>query len=290
MNLEPSISAPPATSVAAVVLSAADFRVIAGILHEEARIHLSEAKINLVQSRLARRLRERRLDSFAAYLRLVREDGDERSRMIDALTTNHTHFFREKHHFDDLRSHVLPRLQARAEAGQPVRLWSAGSSSGEEIYSMAMTLAGTGAGDARWLGRDVRLLATDLSPSMVEAVAAARYPAIGADHIPLPYRAAWLQADGAEIVVDPALRALITARTLNLFAPWPFRGQFDVIFCRNVMIYFEADARAELEARLIAQLRPGGTLYIGHSERLSPATAASVLSSGQTIYRKPEHG
>ena len=283
-----SFTAAPAVSVAAVVLGPADFRAIAEILRAEARISLNEAKINLVQSRLARRLRERGLDNFPAYLRLVREDAEERARMVDALTTNHTHFFREKHHFDHLRAEVLPRLKARAEAGQPVRVWSAGSSSGEEIYSVAMTLAGTSPIDARWLSRDVRLLATDLSPSMVEAVAGARYPSIGADHIPLPYRAAWLQTDGGEVAIDPALRALVTARPLNLFEPWPFSGQFDVIFCRNVMIYFDADARADLEARLVAQLRPGGTLYIGHSERLSPAVAATVQSCGQTIYRKPE--
>ena len=111
--------------------------------------------------------------------------------------------------------------------------------------------------------------------------------ASAADQIPLPYRAAWLQHNDGEAVIDPALRALVTARCLNLFEPWPFSGRFDVIFCRNVMIYFDADARAELEARLVAQLRPGGTLYIGHSERLSAAVAAGVESCGQTISRKP---
>ncbi len=287
MKHEP-LPSPTTTTVATVVLGPADFRSIADILRAEARSSLGGSKINLVQSRLARRLRECRLDNFPAYLRLVRDDAGERARMVDALTTNHTHFFREKHHFDHLRAEVLPRLKARADAGQPVRLWSAGSSSGEEIYSVAMTLAGTSPGEARWLGRDVRLLATDLSAPMVEAVAEARYPSIGADQIPLPYRAAWLHTDGGEVAVDPRLRALVTARPLNLFAPWPFRGQFDVIFCRNVMIYFDADARASLEARLVAQLRPGGTLYIGHSERLSPSVAARVQSCGQTIYRKPE--
>jgi chemotaxis protein methyltransferase CheR len=272
----------------AVALSAADFRAVADILHAEARITLGEAKVNLVQSRLARRLRECGLDDFRDYLRLVREDEAERTRMVTALTTNHTHFFRENHHFDHLRTEVLPRLRARAEARKPVRLWSAGCSSGEEVYSAAMVLAGTSRADARWLGGDVRLLATDLSQPMVTAVGRARYPAIGADQVPLPYRAAWLHDDGGEVSVDPTLRALVTARCLNLFRPWPFTGQFDVIFCRNVMIYFDADARAELEQRLVAQLRPGGILYIGHSERLSRAAAAATQLCGQTIYRRSE--
>ena len=269
-------------------LGTTEFREVAEILRAEARISLGEAKINLVQSRLARRLRESGLTDFSAYLRLVRKDDAERARMVTALTTNHTLFFRENHHFDHLRAEVMPELKARAGAGQPVRLWSAGCSSGEEVYSMAMVLAGTSRADAHWLRGDVRLLATDLSLPMVEAVGRARYPALGADQIPLPYRAAWLHNEGAEVAIDPALRALVTARGLNLFAPWPFAGQFDVIFCRNVMIYFDADARAELEQRLVAQLRPGGTLYIGHSERLSSAAAAATTCCGQTIYQKPK--
>ena len=279
---------PLVTATPAATLSQAEFRTVAAILRQEARISLSESKISLVQSRLARRLRSCGLADFRSYLRLVGENAGERALMVTALTTNHTHFFRENHHFDHLRSEVLPHLRERAASGQPVRLWSAGCSSGEEVYSMAMVLAGTSRADARWLGGDVRMLATDLSEPMVEATARGVYPTIVADKIPLPYRAAWLCPSADELTIDPELRALVTARTLNLFRPWPFRHQFDVIFCRNVMIYFDADARAELEQRLVAQLRPGGTLFIGHSERLTGAAAAAIVCRGQTIYFKPE--
>ena len=272
---------------AAASLSHAEFRTVAAILHADSRISLSAAKLTLVQSRLARRLRNCGLHDFRAYLKLVDADPVERAQMVSALTTNHTHFFRESHHFDHLRSTVLPPLRERAAAGEPVRLWSAGCSSGEEVYSMAMVLAGTRRDDADWLRGDVRLLATDLSQAMVDATRRGVYPAIGADQIPLPYRAAWLHPEGGgDIVVDAELRAAVTARTLNLFARWPFRGQFDIIFCRNVMIYFDADARADLEERLVAQHRPGGTLYVGHSERLSGAAAAAARSHGHTTYVK----
>ena len=267
-------------------LSLADFRVVADMLLADSRISLSEAKISLVQSRLARRLRLHGLGNFGDYLKRVKADPAERAKMVDALTTNHTHFFRENHHLDHLRDVARPDLQARAERGEPVRLWSAGCSSGEEPYSVAMVLAGTRRDEARWLARDVRLLATDLSEPMVAAARAARYPLLTTDQIPLPYRAAWLSQDEDMVTIAPELRALLTVRPLNLFGPWPFARQFDVIFCRNVMIYFEAEARAELEARLVAQLRPGGYLYIGHSERLTGAAAAATTSCGQTIYRK----
>jgi chemotaxis protein methyltransferase CheR len=173
------------------------------------------------------------------------------------------------------------REKARRE---PVRIWSAGGSSGEEAYTIAMTLLGR---DAGWVqDGKLLLLATDLSPQMVVATAAARYPINAAQHIPAAYRKRWTQTtpDGFEIA--PELRALVTARVLNLFGPWPMRRQFDAIFCRNVMIYFDKTAQAELEARLIEQLLPGGFLYIGHSERLVGPARAQMEPCGQTIYRK----
>jgi len=270
------------------VLSGSDFKTVAAILHSEARISLSEGKISLVQSRLARRLRQRGIPDFGSYLKLVRDDAEERAEMVTALTTNHTHFFREKHHFDHLRDTVLPELKEQSERGSPVRIWSAGCSSGEEPYTIAMVLAGINRGDARWLDGNVRLLATDIAQPMVTATRNARYPVLEADQIPLPYRALWLSEEGSELAINPKLVNLVTARPLNLFTPWPFQRQFDVIFCRNVMIYFDADARADLEARLVAQLRPGGWLYIGHSERLSGIAASQTVCVGQTMYRKRE--
>jgi chemotaxis protein methyltransferase CheR len=275
--------APGETWSMAGELTRADFAAVAAIVQADARIHLAESKATLVHSRLSRRLRTHGMTRFTDYLALVERDAGERASLVEALTTNHTHFFREQHHFDHLEAVALPLMREKARR-EPVRIWSAGSSSGEEAYTIAMTLLGR---DAGW-AQDGRLLllATDLSPAMVVATAAARYPAAAAKAIPAASRTRWTQphADGFEIA--PELRALVTARVLNLFDPWPMRRQFDAIFCRNVMIYFDKTAQAELEARLVDQLLPGGFLYIGHSERLVGPARAQMESCGQTIYRK----
>ena len=262
------------------------FQRIAEIVRQEARIELAPSKITLVHSRLSRRLRERRLASFGDYVALVQKDPEERAAMVVALTTNHTHFFREKHHFDHLTSHALPMLRDRAAKG-PVRIWSAGCSSGEEVYSVAMCLLGPDRTSAQWLNRgDVKLLATDLSPPVVEATRRATYSASDVAPVPETYRRHWLKAEGDRFVMAPEARALVTARVLNLFGPWPMKQQYDVIFCRNVMIYFDDSAKAELEARFVEMLAPGGFLYVGHSERLIGAAATRMKSCGQTIYAK----
>ena len=267
-------------------LGLAEFAAIVRIMQSEARIHLSDVKRTLVHSRLSRRLRMHRIASFADYLRFIEQDAEERAAMVVALTTNHTFFFRENHHFEHLRGEVVPRLKEAARS-RPVRLWSAGSSSGEEVYSIAMCLSGANRHEAAWLARgDVRLLATDLSPPMVATVQQGVYPANAANSIPEPWRSAWTRIEGGELHIAPEVRALVTARTLNLFERWPMRQSYDVIFCRNVMIYFDDKAKAELEARLVDMLRPGGFLYIGHSERLIGAAAVAMTSCGHTIYSK----
>jgi chemotaxis protein methyltransferase CheR len=272
----------------AAPMTAAEFRAIAAMVEQDARIHLVESKATLVHSRLSRRLREHGLTNFAEYLNLVRSNAKERAAMVVALTTNHTHFFRENHHFDHLRTEVLPALKDKAKAGKKVRIWSAGCSSGEEVYSIAMTLAGESSGSAQWLKQgDVRLLATDLAPHVVDAVSAARYSDSNVQPIPAAYRREWMRQDGPDHhLVSPELRKLVTARVLNLFGPWPMRQSYDAIFCRNVMIYFEDAAKAELEARFVDMLAPGGMLYIGHSERLIGPAAAEMEPVGQTIYVK----
>ncbi|MGN6374338.1 MAG: CheR family methyltransferase [Sphingomonas sp.] len=265
-------------------LGAAEFAAIADILHSDARISLTEAKQTLVHSRLSRRLREHGLASFRDYVALVERDAEERAAMVTALTTNHTHFFREAHHFDHLRDVLMPRL--KADRGRsPIRIWSAGCSSGEEVYTIAMTLLGEQRSAAEWIrGRDVRLLATDISPPMVQATAAATYTPNGVEAVPEAYRRAWIEPHGSQVRMAAAARELVTARVLNLFGPWPMQRRYDAIFCRNVMIYFDEVARAELEARLVDMLAPGGFLYIGHSERLIGPAAQRMRACGQTIY------
>lgn len=267
-------------------LGRTEFAAIVRIMQAEARIHLSDVKRTLVHSRLSRRLRMHGIASFADYLQRVEHDPEERAAMVVALTTNHTFFFRENHHFEHLRETVIPRLKEAARS-RPVRLWSAGSSSGEEVYSIAMCLSGATRHEAAWLTKgDVRLLATDLSPPMVATVQRGVYPANAVNSIPEPWRSAWTRVEDGELRIAPEVRALVTARTLNLFERWPMRQSYDVIFCRNVMIYFDDKAKAELEARLADMLRPGGFLYIGHSERLIGAAAVAMTSCGHTIYTK----
>jgi chemotaxis protein methyltransferase CheR len=271
---------------AAPPLENRDFAAIAAIMQADARIHLSDIKRTLVHGRLVRRLRQHGLASFRDYVALVEADKAERAEMVTALTTNHTFFFRENHHFDHFRETTLPTLKA-ANGLRPIRIWSAGSSSGEEVYSIAMCMLGTDPSEATWMRRgDVRLLATDISPPMIEIVRGGLYPADAADSIPQPYRRLWTRAVGNQIEMAPPVRAAVTARPLNLFDAWPMRQQYDAIFCRNVMIYFDDAAKAELQQRLVAQLAVGGYLYIGHSERLIGPAAAGMHSCGHTIYRK----
>ncbi len=271
-------------------LGSTEFAAIARIMQEEARISLTPAKTTLVQSRLSRRLRDHGLASFRDYVDLVHSDAVERSAMIVALTTNHTHFFRENHHFEHFRETTLPWLKDRAR-NQPVRIWSAGCSSGEEVYTIAMCMLGKDRSSAAWLRQgDVRLLATDLAPHVVEATRRGVYSASTVEPVPAGYRTAWMQPSGNEFAMAEEARSLVTARVLNLFDPWPMRHQYDVIFCRNVMIYFDDKAKAELEARFLAMLAPGGYLYIGHSERLIGTAAHGMSACGQTIYVKHDGG
>ncbi len=273
-------------------LRLAHFREIAAILQEDARIHLSEAKMTLVHSRLSRRLRDKGLASFGDYLALVGRDPVERRAMVVALTTNHTHFFREAHHFDHLRGQVVPGLREKVRRGEKVRIWSAGCSSGEEVYTIAMTLAGESRPAANWLSQgDIRLLATDIAPHVVNAVAQGIYAESTTNSIPEVYRKIWTMPTGSDQrIIAEGLRKLVTARVLNLFDTWPMRQKYDVIFCRNVMIYFNDDAKAELEERFVDMLVPGGHLYIGHSERLIGPAARRMKPVGQTIYQLNDGG
>jgi chemotaxis protein methyltransferase CheR len=267
-------------------LGAAEFGEIAAIMQSDARIHLVEGKMTLVHGRLSRRLRMHGLDSFKDYVRLVRSDAEERAAMVVALTTNHTHFFRENHHFEHFREKTIPQLKTHAR-NRAVRIWSAGCSSGEEVYSIAMCLLGTDRAAASWLrNADIKLLATDLAPHVVESVRRAVYPTATVAPIPEPYRRAWLRPAGEDFEIAAEARALVTARVLNLFEAWPMRQLYDVIFCRNVMIYFDDRAKAELEQRFVDMLVPGGHLYIGHSERLVGPSANVMTGCGQTIYVK----
>lgn len=259
-----------------------DFSAIAAMVREASGIVLGPTKRDLVYGRLRRRLRALALSSFADYRARLEGEGcaEERVRMINAVTTNLTGFFREKHHFEHLARDVLPVLPRQ---DRRLRIWSAGCSSGEEPYSLALTLLGTMPDLASW---DARILATDIDTNMVATAAAGHYPAERLAPVPERLRGGHLlpSRDGA-VEMGPEAKALITFRPLNLLGPWPMRGTFDVIFCRNVVIYFDKPTQRELFDRYAELLAPGGHLYVGHSESLF-RVSERFQHLGRTIYRK----
>ncbi|MDA1132729.1 MAG: protein-glutamate O-methyltransferase [Proteobacteria bacterium] len=261
-----------------------DFKRLAGLLHSRTRIILGDNKRALVYSRLARRLRENRLTTFSAYLDLISSPAgaEELERALDAITTNLTKFFREDHHFDHLRKEVLPRVNGAA--CKRLRIWSAGCSSGQEPFSIAMTIAET---VPDFANRDIRILATDLDSKMVAKGATGQYSDREVESIPAPLRKKYLQGPDASgmFVFDRKLKSLIAFRNLNFFHDWPFRGPFDAIFCRNVFIYFESDDQRAILDRMSGMLADDGFLYMGHSENLSRITD-QFAACGRTTYRK----
>ena len=267
-------------------LSAAQFATIAALLHGEAGITLGPNKRDLVHGRLARRLRALGCPDFARYIRLVNEPGgeDERRSMINALTTNLTGFFREPHHFEFLTSDILPELVREHGGARRLRIWSAGCSSGEEPYSIAMAVHSGLPDIERW---DARILATDIDTDMVAAGRSGRYEASRTERVPLKMRQRYLvpAPNGDAVLMAEALRSLISFKCLNLLERWPMQGPFDVIFCRNVVIYFDKETQRTLFDRYADLLKPGGWLFIGHSESLFHISTR-FEHLGKTIYRK----
>lgn len=264
-----------------------DFDFIAGLVRRRTGIVLADNKQDMVYGRLTRRLRALNLRSFADYCAFVESPAgqDELSAFTNALTTNLTSFFRESHHFDHLRDHALPSVIERAaRTGQRrLRIWSAGSSSGEEAYSAGMVVLAGLPDVARW---DARILGTDIDSSMVAHATTAVYDAERAARIPDALHRRFVEDAGAEKVRMAApLRALTSFKRLNLLGRWPVRGPFDVIFCRNVAIYFDKPTQESLYSRLADLLVPGGTLYIGHSENLL-GVAPAFRALGRTTYTK----
>ena len=264
----------------------ADFARIAAMLYEQAGITLSESKSTLVYSRLAKRVRTLGLGGFSDYCDLLGrpDEADERGRMLNALTTNLTRFYREPHHFDHLRDQVLAPLVEKVRAGGRVRIWSAGCSSGQEPFSIALTVLSL-IPEAADL--DVKVLATDIDSNMIAQGQAAIYSDEMIEPIPQALRSRWLERDPddrARWRMAAAARSLVAFKELNLMQSWPMNGPFHAIFCRNVVIYFDEPTQERIWSRFRPLLAPEGRLYIGHSERLSGATGG-YASDGLTVYR-----
>jgi chemotaxis protein methyltransferase CheR len=264
-----------------------DFSRIAAMLHGDTGIALPESKATLAYSRLAKRLRALGVANFNDYCVLVASASGvgERQKMVAALTTNVTRFFREPHHFEHLRDKVLPPLLAAARRGAAVRLWSAGCSSGQEPFSVAMTLLEL-APDAGEL--DIKILATDIDPNMIEHGRQGVYSGQASQEAPAALRHRWFKPMGPgsdQVRVADEVRSLVSFRELNLIGAWPMKGRFDAIFCRNVAIYFEEDTQARIWSRFAPLLAPNGVLYIGHSERVTGPAASQLTPDGITTYR-----
>ncbi len=271
------------------VLNESDFDYLRQLIFERTGIVLGESKRELVRGRVSRRVRALGLPDFTSYCAFLRaHEESEVGQLINAVTTNVTAFMREPHHFEILAQKVLPAAAERNRRSRRLRIWSAGCSTGEEPWSIAMVLTEAGI----FHGWDLRILATDIDHSALATAEAGEYPAKCIEPLEAGWQRRWLQHGVNEkegmVRVDEGLRPLVDFLPLNLQDdPWPMQGPFDTIFCRNVMIYFNAETRARLIRRMTTLLRPGGYLFLGHSE--SPAGIDVVLERvGHTAYRRPE--
>jgi len=262
-------------------LSEREFERIRARVYEVAGISLSDAKRTLVIARLSKVVRALRLPSFDSYLDYLDDRGtpEDAQEFINALTTNLTRFWREEHHFDHLVGYVGDLIKARAN--KKLRIWSAGCSTGQEPYTIALSLLEAYPELKRW---DFRILATDIDTAVIAKAAGGVYPdselnGLSSERIRLFDRL----GDG-RVRVPSAISSLISFKPLNLMQPWPMKGPFDAIFCRNVAIYFDKPTQVELFGRLGKILVPGGYLYIGHSENLGAAGQGFRLV-GKTIYQ-----
>jgi chemotaxis protein methyltransferase CheR len=263
------------------VLSDKDFGGFSRMIFDQAGIHMSPSKKPLVSGRLTKRLNHYGLDSYGDYLNLVRNDVAERQVAVDLLTTNETYFFREPQHFEFLAKVIAPELSQRAN----VRIWCGASSTGEEPYTIAMTLA-EALGHTRF-----DILASDISTRVLETARKALYPIEDAKDIPAALRMKYcLKGVGPQegwFLINSLLRARIKFDQINLNAPLPDMGLFDVIFLRNVMIYFNPETKRDLLTRLTPLLRPSGYFIISHSESLHGITDQLKMVK-PSIYRQTE--
>jgi len=265
-------------------LSEREFAQIRQLVREHTGIALAESKRELVYSRLVRRLRRLSLGTFAEYIELLaRGESAELEEFTNAITTNLTSFFREGHHFEFLADTVLPTLEKRNAATRRIRIWSAGCSTGEEPYSIAIALQES---MARFRGWDLKILATDLDSQVVAHAQAGDYKAERFEKMADARCERWFEESRAGTrTASAALKSLITFRQLNLMHQWPFKGPFDVIFCRNVVIYFDKETQRGLFERMAELQRNDDHLFIGHSESLFKVCDRYQLI-GKTIYRK----
>lgn len=265
-----------------ISLSEREFSRIKSRVYRVAGISLSDAKRTLVISRLSKIVRTLGLPGFDAYVDFLEQGGsagDEQD-FVNALTTNLTRFYREDHHFEHLRHHV-GELIAHKPRGTRLRIWSAGCSTGQEPYTMGMDLMAAFPELKRW---DFKILGTDIDTAVLTKAARGLYPESELSGL-APERARLLEKRGDGTIAVPAMvRELVSFKPLNLIQPWPMKGPFDAIFCRNVAIYFDKETQGQMFGRFAGLLAPEAFLYIGHSENLGAGSSGFKLV-GKTIYQ-----
>jgi chemotaxis protein methyltransferase CheR len=279
------VAAPGSISVTSIRMNDEEFNRIRELVKINTGISLGDNKRDLVVSRLSQRLRKLSLSSFSEYLQLLEQAGDsgELVNMVNRITTNKTDFFRENHHFKYLNEVILPEIAASGE--RRIRLWSAGCSSGQEPYTLAITLQEFFSGKT---GFDARILATDLDTNMLRMAAEGIYQAEQLAPVePELVRKYFNKLNDGHYQVKPVLRGMLTFKKFNFITnpTYNIKIPLDVIFCRNVMIYFDAKEKAEVVRKFAAVLKPKGYLFVGHSESLMAAKDIFV-NIGPTIYRK----
>lgn len=264
----------------------ADFALIAKMVNKNTGIVLADHKRSMVYGRLARRLRELKMNSFKEYCNFVENDKSEQElvNFVNAITTNLTGFFRENHHFEHLKDFLQEKLK-KPPLGKRIRIWSSASSSGQEPYSIAMTVNETIRNCEQW---DIKILATDIDTNMVATGAKGIYAPEAAEKIPASLLKRYANRERREegdYKMSDSLKKLISFKQLNLMNDWPMKGPFDVIFCRNVVIYFDKETQKKLFDKMADILAPDGLLYIGHSESLFNVSDRFELID-RTTYRK----
>lgn len=267
-------------------LSNKDFNFVCRYIYEKSGIVLNDSKREMVYRRFTRIIRDKGLESFSDYCHLLKANPEaEQSYFINAITTNLTSFFREQHHFNYLTEHELPRLIK--QGNKRIRIWSSASSTGEEPYSIAITLMESLKSYLRsW---DVKILATDIDGNVLNTGKQGVYDHKRIEDIPEAFKRKYFSRgkglNSSKVKVSQDLQQLITFKELNLMNDWPMKGPFDVIFCRNVIIYFDKTTQMELFDRFYHLLAPNGLLILGHSENLG-AYQKHFESVGRTIFRK----
>lgn len=264
------------------------FNWLIGLVMDKTGITLTDKKRDLVYGRLARRLRKLNIDNFDHYCDLLRDNPEgELVEFVNSITTNLTSFYREAHHFEYLGGTVLKSLVQKRRQEKRIRIWSAGCSTGEEPYTIAMTLRESIPDINYW---DIKILATDIDTNVLAKASEGVYQKERINGISSSRFKKWFlkpskDGDSDEVKVSPKLKELITFKQLNLMEEWPMRGQFDVLFCRNVVIYFNKDTQRVLFDRFANILKEDAHMFLGHSESLYKVTDRFNLL-GKTIHQK----